>query len=53
MENTPKNLNPTNSNTRLKELQQLQMKTNKTNGGNRMVASENRTKKGLHIGVKH
>jgi hypothetical protein len=53
MENTPKNLNRAKTNTGRKKLQQLQMKADKINGGNKMVASKYRTRNVLHIGVKH
>lgn len=53
MENTPKNLNRTRTNTGRKKLEQLKMKANKINDGNKMVASKYRTRKVLHIGVKH
>ena len=53
MESDPKNLNPVDRDSRLKKLQQVQMKVNKINGGNKMVASKNRAKKEFHIGVKH
>lgn len=53
MESDPKNLTHVETSTILKKLQQVQMKANKKNGGNKMVASKNRAKKILHIGVKH